>query len=122
MGRGVGRYVAVTTAGAVLGIGWWFFFWFPTTTCVNEELPCGMGWFLVLPLLPVVSLALPWFVLHRLRVEKPGAATATGMVVVALLGSILWSGNRDTPVPLPDWLTMTLLGALSFLIAAMLTS
>jgi len=122
MGRGVGRYLWVTAAGAVLGIGWWFFFWVPTEFCSPRGYGCSLGMLLLLPVMILTTWLLPWFVLHRLRVENPGAAALTGIGVSALLGWILLSGGPEAGVPLPVWLTMTLVGTVSFLIAAMLTS
>ncbi|MCS7479393.1 hypothetical protein ACFFQW_25050 [Umezawaea endophytica] len=117
------RYVWITAVGAALGFGWWSAFQAATSGCDGTLPFCDLGWILVLPLVPVVSWLLPWPVLLWLGVEKPGVAAGIGSVVFSLTGWIvLMVSGLVIPVPLPLWLTTTLLGGLSYLIAARYTA
>jgi len=113
------RYTWITAAGAATGFGWWSTLQAATSGCDGQEPFCDLGWILLLPLVPLLSWLLPWFALHLLHVEKPGVTAGLGAGVFTLLGWILLvAGTADLSVPLPLWLTMTLVGALSFLVAA----
>ncbi|HWO59181.1 MAG TPA: hypothetical protein VNO31_03945 [Umezawaea sp.] len=122
MGRGVKRYLWIAAAGAVTGVGWWFFFWAPAEFCSPEGSGCAFGVVLLLSVMVLTTGLLPWLVLHRQRVGNPGAAALTGLGVSALLGWILLSDHSEAGVPLQVWLTMTLVGTVSFLVAAVFTS
>ncbi|MEU4738859.1 hypothetical protein AB0G02_00160 [Actinosynnema sp. NPDC023658] len=130
MGRTWWRYGWATVLGAVVGFGWWSWYRFPEAVCApgGAGFGCELGWVLALPAVPLVSWSVAWFALHRLHVDRPGVTGASGVGVAVLLHVLLAMADTtggagstaDPGTPSPVWLVG--MGAVSFLIGAMLSS
>ncbi|WP_033443346.1 hypothetical protein [Saccharothrix sp. NRRL B-16314] len=116
MGELTRRVVGVTGTGAVLGLGWWLLHLAVTADCGTTFLGCTIVTVLLAPAWAVAGWLAAWFVLDRRQVDRPGVTAAVGVVVALVLGVI--TALRD--IPFSPW--AVLLGAVSFLLAALLAA
>ncbi|MBB5807375.1 hypothetical protein F4560_007143 [Saccharothrix ecbatanensis] len=116
MGELTRRVVWVTGLGAVLGLGWWLLYLALTPSCDPSFLGCEIAVVLLAPVWAMVSWLAAWFVLDQRQIDRPGVTAAAGVVVALVLGVI--TALRD--IPFSPW--AVLLGAVSFLLAALLAA
>lgn len=116
MGELTRRVVWVTGTGAVLGLGWWLLHLALTADCGGTSLGCAIVTVLLAPAWAVVSWLAAWFALDRRHVDRPGVTAAVGVVAAVVLGVV--TALRD--IPFSPW--AVLLGAVSFLLAALLAA
>lgn len=110
VGRVVWRYGWAAVVGAVLGAGWWWYLHRAPEVC-GEDLGCGIGVALALPLVPVASWVVGWCALRLARVGRPAATAGAGVGVAVLL---TFAGAT--------WALPVAAGAVSFLIGGVLAS
>lgn len=112
MGDVARRYGAVGAVGLLVGLAVWAYV-DAGASCGDEDIGCGIGFALSVPVVVLLALPAVWGVLRLLRVARPGVTAACCWGVGLLLMGIAASHS-----PTPGWLA--LIGVVSFLIGGML--
>ncbi|MFD1146423.1 hypothetical protein [Saccharothrix hoggarensis] len=124
MRRGTRRHGVAAAVGGAVGLGWWLYFRVPEEVCTPTSYGCGFIAVVLLPLLPFVSWLAAWAALRRLRVDRPGITAAAGLLVALLVVAVVTvidTKRLYTGPDVPGYLSLTAMGALSFLVGALLT-